>query len=140
MTKAKALAKFLDCDLEDVSRNDYDSDCFEVSGERENFLVLTNDEANTRCREQIEQSFWAFNTGFILSHTDLPLEAEKMIQSFQKEKCEDANDTIRALIKDFDHFVNDAISADGRGHFISGYDGEENEAELDGEMFFIYRQ
>jgi hypothetical protein len=42
--------------------------------------------------------------------------------------------------KKYDHyglegFVEEAVSADGRGHFLSSYDGEEN--EQDG--FYIYR-
>jgi hypothetical protein len=35
----------------------------------------------------------------------------------------------------FNDFADEAISADGRGHFLSGYDGNEN--EQDG--FYIYR-
>ena len=34
-----------------------------------------------------------------------------------------------------DEFIEDAISSDGRGHFLSPYDGEENE---EGD-YFIYR-
>ena len=33
-----------------------------------------------------------------MRYMDLPSEAEEMIESFQRTKCEDANDTIRALI------------------------------------------
>lgn len=40
------------------------------------------------------------------------------------------------MIDDIVAFVNDAIDADGRGHFIALYDGYEN--EQDG--YFIYRQ
>lgn len=32
-----------------------------------------------------------------------------------------------------------AIRADGRGHFMSSYDGEENEEIVEGETFYIYR-
>ena len=49
-----------------------------------------------------------------------------------------AHGAILALIHkcgNFDSFVQHAIAADGRGHFLSSYDGEENEA---GE-FFVYR-
>ena len=38
-------------------------------------------------------------------------------------------------IEDFDDFIDDAVSSDGRGHFISRYDGDEN--EQDG--YYIYR-
>ena len=57
----------------------------------------------------------------------------------QSKKCEGANDAILALIKKtdggLDGFVEDAISADGRGHFLSSYDGDENEEN----GFYIYR-
>jgi hypothetical protein len=43
--------------------------------------------------------------------------------------------TIRALLTDEDDLVDEAISADGRGHFIATYDGEEAEAG----RFYVYR-
>lgn len=54
----------------------------------------------------------------------------------QGKLCESANSLVKSLIVDLDHFVSDAISADGRGHFLSGYDGVE--IELDGD-FYAYR-
>jgi hypothetical protein len=50
------------------------------------------------------------------------------VSAFQEAKCEDANETIAALITDIDEFIEDAICADGRGHFLNGYDGEEYES------------
>ena len=40
---------------------------------------------------------------------------------------------------DRDAFKKDA-RMDGRGHSLSSYDGEENEIEINGTMYFIYRQ
>jgi hypothetical protein len=57
----------------------------------------------------------------------------------QKDLCEDANPPVEALIKDMDHFVSDAISADGRGHFLSSYDSEEQETEIDSITYYYYR-
>jgi hypothetical protein len=65
----------------------------------------------------------------------LPYDAIPMLETFAREKCESANDTFLAMIKDKDSFVRDAISADGRGHFLNTYDGEENESG----DFLIYR-
>jgi len=39
---------------------------------------------------------------------------------------------------DEDKWKKDA-RMDGRGHCLSGHDGEENEEEVDGETFYIYR-
>ena len=38
-----------------------------------------------------------------------------------------------------DEFIEDAISADGRGHFLSSYDSEEVEIDIDDETYFAYR-
>lgn len=99
------------------------------------YYVLTDQEADARTREYIDESLWAFKAGFIIDHSKLPVEAEIMVAFFQEQKCEGANDTVRALITDMDEFVSDAIASDGRGHFLSPYDGEEHEKG----RFFIYR-
>jgi len=54
---------------------------------------------------------------------------------FAQEKCESANEALKAMITDLDEFVEEAIGVDGRGHFLSTYDGAEEE---EGE-YFIYR-
>jgi hypothetical protein len=126
----------------------------EIEHNGKSYLVLTDEEANDKCAEYIRESLWAFNTDFILSHCKLPLELEKAIRSFQEMECEGANDAMLALVEkcgDFDKFVEDAISADGRGHFLAGYDGNENEITVtmaktdtdktsdNTETFYIYR-
>ena len=97
------------------------------------YMVLTDEEADERAKDYIEETVWAFNADFICRVCGLPYEAEEMIRSFQRESCEGANDTILALIENadgLDFFVEEAISADGRGHFLSHYDGEENEVSF----------
>lgn len=106
----------------------------------DDYLICTDEEADEKAAEYIKESVWAFNADFIVDHSNLPYEAIDMIKHFQSTKCEDANETILALITDFDDFVSDAISADGRGHFLSTYDGEENEETVNGETYYIYRQ
>lgn len=104
------------------------------------YLVLTDDEADEKAKEDILESLWAFNASFIAYHTDLD---EEVIQAIQDNgKCESNNGTIHNLIKklgDLDDFVSDAISEDGRGHFMSSYDGNENEETVNGTTFYIYR-
>jgi len=102
------------------------------------YMVLTDDEADEKAEEYILDSAWAFNADFICRHAGLPYEASEMISSYTKEKCEDANDVVLAMI-DIDHFVQDTIRSDGRGHFISYYDGEEHEENVFDEWFYIYR-
>lgn len=105
----------------------------------DDYLVLTDEEADEAAKEYIKESVWAFNADFIVDHSKLPYEAKEMIENFQTTKCEDANETILALINDFDEFVSDAISADGRGHFMNSYDGHEHEVNIDGTYYYVYR-
>jgi hypothetical protein len=59
---------------------------------------------------------------------------EEHIKEIQ-EKYEDGNQELLRLIDDIDDFVDDAVSSDGRGHFLSSYDGNENEEG----KYYIYR-
>lgn len=53
--------------------------------------------------------------------------------------------TLQELIKNGPVFVDekqvaeDMVSQDGRGHFLSHYDGDENDQEYDGITYYIYR-
>lgn len=104
----------------------------------DDYLVLTDEEADEKAEIYISETVWAFNAEFIVDHSKLPYEAVEMVQVFQK-KYEDANKTILALIEDFDEFVSDVISADGRGHFMNSYDGHEHEVNIDGTYYYVYR-
>ena len=118
-------------EVEEYDENDYNND----------YLVLTDDEADEKSKEYILDSLWAFNASFIAGEIDLD---EEVIQAIQDNgKCESNNDTIFNLIKklgDIDSFIDAAISADGRGHFMSSYDGCENEETINGTTYYIYRQ
>ena len=114
---------------------------FEIIGNE--YKVLTDEEADNLAIQEIKNNLWAFNTNFILEHTKFyenstSRENEIFVESLQKmqgDLCESATPIISALIEDIDDFINDAIEADGRGHYLSYYDGEEIES---GE-FYIYR-
>ncbi len=131
-TRKQALAKYLEIDVDDLTGDD-DDESFEL-GSKE-YLVLTDNEADERAADYIKDSLWAFNASFLAGYCDMPEEMFKALQ----DKCEDANEAFLTCIERADGglagFIEEAISADGRGHFMSSYDGEENEA---GE-FYIYR-
>lgn len=133
--RVAALVKHLDCEADDITEEN--DNRFTVG--REEYLVLTDEEADAEVKTRIRDSAWAFNTDFIMGHTKLPNEAEEMVRFFQTEKCEGANDTILALLTDFDDFCEDAVCADGRGHFLAGYDAEENEEKIGDVYYYIYR-
>ena len=101
----------------------------------EDWLCLTDNEANELARECIIDSAWAFQPWFLSDHSEIDEEIFKLLV----EKCESANDAILSMIKDIDDFVNDAIGCDGRGHFISPWDGNEHEITIDNIDFFCFQ-
>ncbi len=137
ITKIDALAMHLGVDKNDINIDG--DDVFLASrGKTQRWMVLTDDDADATVREQILNSLWAFNAEFIAAHTrdGLSPGAITALKEMQGMACEDANDIVGAMIVDMDRFVRDAVMTDGRGHFISDYDGAE--VELDG-GFFGYR-
>lgn len=142
--KEKALRKFLldENELTSDELNEtvieeckYNDDMFSVDSLNTEFYVLTDDESDEKAKEYILDSVWAFNKDFLSCHTGVDSDIFELLQ----DKCESANEPIKAMIKDIDGFVADAIVSDGRGHFISFYDGVEHEVDLNDETFYIYK-
>jgi len=123
------LAEHLDCDIEDIEQG-YDESTFNL-GDQE-YLLLTDEEADQRAEEYIKDSIWAFIPSFLASHTGLDEEIIKHLQ----DKSERANDALLNAIKDIDSFISDAIRCDGRGHFMHSYDGYEQDLD---DNLFLYR-
>ena len=125
--------------VENCYNNSYKT--FEIIGNE--YKVLTDTEADEETKESILNDLWAFNADFILQHTEFynnstdreDAEFCDSLKQLQGSICESANSIVKALICDIDEFVIDAIDVDGRGHFLSFYDGEEHEQD----EFFIYR-
>lgn len=111
--------------------------------EHGNHMVLTDEEADRKAREYILETAWAFNPSWLSSFTGFDEDIFKAIQ--ENGKCESNNSAILALIENEDEFVSQAIRDDGRGHFITSYDGNENEETVtdpetnERETFYIYR-
>ena len=126
-----------------------DQNCIQIDewdNDKEDDKVYTDEEADEVCKERISESLWAFNADFIARHSQhvgYSRDLEKSISLVQDKLSESANDLVAALITDMDHFVQDAMKADRRGHFLAGYDGEENQVSVtvDGVEydFFIYK-
>ncbi len=133
--RATVLASFLSVDVEGVQEASYGTNTYDADGGE--WLVLTDDEADEAAREYIRESVWAFRPEFLAGYVPEGIDADTL-QAIQGERCEDANAPILALIEAgsrFEDFAADAIGADGRGHFLAQYDGDEHEA---GELF-VYR-
>jgi hypothetical protein len=132
--RVAALAAYLEIDAEDVTEARYGDNQFDADGAE--YLVLTDEEADNKAKEYILDSLWAFNASFLAGETGIDEDVFTAISN--NNKCESNNDAISSLIKGtcgFDSLVESAVCADGRGHFMSSYDGEENEQG----DFFIYR-
>ena len=121
--KIEALAKHLDCSID------------EAINSMDDYLVYTDDEADEAVYNHIDESVCFFRSDFIAAHAEVDEEVIKKLQ----ELHENSNQAIKSLIKDFDHFVNDAVLCDGRAHFLSSYDGEENEVNVNGNTYYVYR-
>ena len=143
--KSTVLAAFLAKDEaseiteDDISDKGYT--CFDQNllnyGSRE-YIVCTNEEADEAAREAISDSLWAFNLDFLASITRIDRGVFKALQ----ELCERSNPAVLSLVKDtcgLDKFVEEAVFTDGRGNFLSSYDGKEHYYSYNGEEFYIYR-
>lgn len=137
--RIKALANFLECEIEDIAEKSWQRNEFGYG--KDDYFVLTDSEADELAKTYIRDSLWAFNASFILNHSRAGWSCvvEKALKKMQEELCESGNELVFALIDDFNKFVEDAISEDGRGPFISRYDGYEDEERIEGEWLYIYR-
>lgn len=108
--RVRALMAFLDCDEWQVSEAQYTDNAFEVSDET--YLVLTDGEADVA---------WEQELGRYIDECILPEMPEHLRPYFNE-----------------DAWKHDA-RGDGRAHSLATYDGDENEAEIDGEVYYIYR-
>lgn len=135
----EATAEELTEDLSAVYNDSWET--FEIVGQE--YKVYTDREAYKAAADYIKDNLWAFNADFILQHSAVYKETtaredEEIIEALrmvQESICEGANALVKALISDIDTFIEDAIDIDGRGNFLSSYDGEEHEIG----NFYIYR-
>ena len=129
MTKSDIIEALIETGTEEYEH--YGLKVYSIGGCE--YAIGTEEEADEAAKEYIEQSVWAFNADFLSAHIEA-LDTED-IERLRGDSCEGCNDALIKLIDDFDAFVEDAISADGRAHFLNTYDGCEDE---EGD-FLLYR-
>ena len=128
--------EFTEEELQEEITEGYRESLFDVCGRE--YLVLTEDEREKEVTEYIKESLWAFNSSFLAGETELPEEVFKALN----EKYEDGNEAILKIVEKtcgLESFVDAATSADGYGHFLNPYDGEEGEIKEGDNWFYIYR-
>tara|TARA_B100000519_G_C14192364_1_gene413777 strand:- start:560 stop:1117 length:558 start_codon:yes stop_codon:yes gene_type:complete len=139
-THGETLAAMLGIDIEEITESKWDTyglRTFEANGGE--YAIGTDEECDEAAAEYIRETVWAFQGWFIADHSPEGLTGEH-IDRFRKDDCEDANAPLISLIEagsGMADFIDAAISADGRGHFLAGYDGEELESDCGN--VFAYR-
>jgi hypothetical protein len=137
----EAASKILGCDVDDVECLTYDHYGLKIfSNGGEEYAIGSDEEADKAINQYMQDSVWTFRPEFIASHTKAGA-TNGMIKAITalQESCEDCNEDLKSLIENLDDFIEDAVSADGRGMFLSPYDNEEQEIKIDGEYFYAYR-
>ena len=133
--RAVALANALSIDIADVEETPYgEGRAYDAEGGE--YMVLTDVEADEMAADYIADTLWAFNPSFLTGYgAFVELEPED-IERLRGDRCEGINGAFRRMVgDDLEELIRDAIAADGRGHFLSCYDGE----ELEEGDWFIYR-
>lgn len=125
----------------------------------DDYECYLDDEADAACARAIADSLWAFRPSFILGLVSGISFSDKAIKAFEEmasELCEDMSAIWLSMLgfNELDEIdsntllVEQAIAHDGRGHFLSQYDGVEQQHEFDTnidgntcfvEQFYIYR-
>ena len=136
-----AAARIIECDTEEISKESYDYYGMDVySAYREEYAIGLPDEADEAVKQYIKESLWTFKPEVIAAHTKAGASNGmiRAIEALQKD-CESSNEDIKSLIDNIDAFVDDVVAADGVGVFLSSYDGEEHEIDVNGIIFKAYR-
>jgi len=141
MEKMDAIKRYFETKEIEEQGDHYGLSTYTIDGEE--YAIGTDEECDKACGEYIKTTVWAFNADFIIEHSkvlDYDDVSYKILEVIQEE-CESGNECILKLIDDIDEFVEDAIQTDGRGHFLSSYDGDEiviGDNHFD-DSYFAYR-
>ena len=103
MEKIEALKKFLiengdytDEELTEIEITEgYDENIAEI--ENREYMVLTDEEADQAASDYINDSVWAFNSDFIIQHSnvlDYDDASEKVVKAIQ-DQCESGNEAMK---------------------------------------------
>ena len=130
----EVLSLEFDTCYSEISYNGYNT--WSIAGA--DYMVLTDEEADEKAYEEIEEMLWAFNPDFLAKMTGLDVAVFDTLSKLY----EDSQEAIKAIVEatcGMDDLVHEAIRWDGRGHFLSNYDGREIELEVEWEYYYCYR-
>ena len=145
----EVLAEFADIATSEIRQAEWADDPNRLETDYgEEYLILTDEEAEEMARDYIIDMLWSFNADFLMDHMDAvdllnTSECEafrKSLEKIQGDLCECSNPIISALIGDnIDNLIEDAIETDGIGWFVGCYDGSDDSIEYDGVDYYIFR-
>ena len=98
------------------------------------YLVVDDRGRLEHAANSIYETFGYFNPSFIESATGLPSVLFTGEQSFT---ADDVDRILSSVGSDIESFTQEAVDADGYGHFLAGYDGMELELE---NGYYAYRR
>ena len=159
MTKKELLQKFLErvdyqninlkCSYLSNSKNNDNANYFDETTTQETYLILTEEEADKKTKEEILNSLWLFSPDFLVDYINYDYNSTEErkalilgLLTIQNNLYENANKIIKILVKDnLEDLIRDAIESDGRGAFLSMYNGKEEDiTDPDTkEIYYIYR-
>lgn len=131
--KANALLDYVNEDAYDEPITVEHEDAIIMLSDGSSYAVYTEDEAREEVKQYVMEYFGYFLPDFIAGVTGLP---EAMFDGNSEYAPSDVNALLEAVGSSINEFVSEAIEADGIGHFLSGYDGQ----EINLGNFYAYRQ
>lgn len=108
--------------VENIEFDEIEVDGNIITIEGDEYIILDEDEIKERMDQHIQKTASYFNHDFLANMTDLPEEV------FQR--LIDKNEAVYKLIEKtcgIEEFIEECLSADGAGHFLNSYDGNEYE-------------
>jgi len=96
------------------------------SGDME-VAFATDEMADKAVYMDIMDSLFAFNTDFLMRFIKRGISEEAVLS--MQQQSESGNAALRSWLKNKKEFVEEAVASDGRGHFLSPYDGSERTLE-----------
>lgn len=111
--KVLALAAHLGVEPDTISECLHGDNMYECSEEPGEYMVCTDSEADSAADERLES---------YIDECILPETPEPLRNYFDRES-----------------WKRDELMWNDRGHTLASYDGAEEEEQIDGEWFFIYR-
>jgi len=123
-----------DFDAEDYPTEDYTEE--EIAEEKQNAIDEVKDELNSIVNDY-DNTYSYYREEYIVATDEEADEIEDEYLDNYIDECLEIPDNIRPYF-DEEKWKNDA-RMDGRGHIIASYDGCEDEEDVNGTTYYIYR-